>query len=93
MLNKQKEYYIYLLECADHTYYCGYTNDIEKRLISHNSRTSRSKYTRSRQPVTLVYYEKVSSKSQALKRELQVKLLSRIQKQALVNTHQENLIK
>ncbi len=78
-----KIYYVYLLQCRDNTLYCGYTNDIEKRLHTHSSGNG-AKYTRSRLPVRLVYSESFSEKSDALKREAAIKKLSRKQKLALI---------
>ena len=75
--------YTYLLRCADGTLYCGWTNDIEKRLAAHNSGKA-SKYTRSRLPAELVYYETFETKQEAMSREAQIKRLSRRQKLALV---------
>lgn len=65
-------YYIYILECADHTFYTGYTNDIYKRLKTHNEGRG-AKYTRSRRPCVLVYYEKFDNKITAQKREYYIK--------------------
>jgi len=48
--------YVYILQCKDDTLYCGWTNDLEKRLAAHNTGKG-AKYTRYRHPVTLVYYE------------------------------------
>jgi len=75
----------YLLRCADDTFYCGITNDLEKRLIAHNTGEG-AKYTRGRLPVSVVYYENCENKSAALKREMQIKRLSRSAKQALLET-------
>lgn len=72
----------YLLRCTDDTLYCGITNDLENRLITHNSGAG-AKYTRGRNPVQLVYIESCPDKSTALKREMQIKSLSRSQKQML----------
>ncbi len=72
----------YLLRCADDTLYCGITNDLDKRLLVHNAGEG-AKYTRGRTPVTLVYRESCADKSAALKRELQIKRLSREKKMAL----------
>ena len=72
----------YLLRCADDTLYCGITNDLDKRLAAHNAGTA-AKYTRSRGPVTLAYVEHCDDKSAALKREMQIKALSRAEKLAL----------
>lgn len=75
--------YTYLLRCADGTLYCGWTNDIEKRLTAHNSGKA-SKYTRSRLPAELVWYEVFDTKQEAMSREAQIKRLSRQQKLRLI---------
>jgi putative endonuclease len=72
----------YLLKCADGTLYCGITNDMDKRLVVHNAGEG-AKYTRGRTPVTLVYSEPCLDKSTALKREIQIKRLTRDEKLAL----------
>jgi len=76
--------YVYILECADKTFYTGSTGNIEKRLQAHNSGKAGAKYTRGRRPVELVYVEHCPTLSMALKREAQIKKLSRAQKAALV---------
>lgn len=76
-------YYCYILLCSDGTLYCGYTNDLEKRVNTHN-RGKGAKYTRRRTPVKLVYSEEFKTKSEALKREHQIKKLSRKEKLALI---------
>ena len=75
--------YTYILECSDGTYYCGWTNDLEKRLKAHNSGNG-SKYTRTRLPVVLVYYEQFSEKEAAMSREWHIKRLSRAEKEELI---------
>jgi putative endonuclease len=72
----------YLICCADGTLYCGITTNLEKRLAAHNAGEA-AKYTRGRRPVRLVHVEPCGHKSAALKRELQIKELSRGEKQAL----------
>jgi len=76
--------YVYILECSDKTLYTGSTNNIEKRIKEHNNGTSGAKYTRARRPVKLVYVETCSTLSNALKREAQIKKLSRAQKLLLI---------
>ena len=76
--------YTYILECSDGTYYTGWTNDLEKRLKSHNAGTG-GKYTRSRLPVKLVYYECFDTKEDAMSREWHIKRLSRSEKEKLIN--------
>lgn len=75
-------FFVYLLECRDGSYYCGIAADLGKRLKAHNSGKG-AKYTRSRLPARLIYFEKAKSKSLALKREAQIKALSRKQKEEL----------
>lgn len=77
------KYYTYILECADSTLYTGYTNNIEKRLITHNSGKG-AKYTRGRLPVRLLYFEEFDTKSEALKREIYIKKLSKNNKLKLI---------
>ena len=80
-------YYAYLLQCADNTIYAGYTNDLSPRIEAHNKGIG-AKYTRSRLPVKLMYYEGFTSKSEALKREATLKRLSRKQKIKLIEDFQ-----
>lgn len=75
--------YTYIVKCSDGTYYTGWTNNLEKRIQSHNSGTG-AKYTRPRLPVTLVYYETFSTKQEAMRREYAIKQLSRQQKESLI---------
>ena len=75
--------YAYIVECADGTLYSGWTNDLEKRVAAHNAGQG-AKYTRSRRPVTLRYYEEFEDKSEALCRECALKKMSRAKKQALI---------
>ncbi len=77
------KHYAYIVECADGTYYCGYTNDLEKRIETHN-RGKGAKYTKPRLPVVLVYYEEFDTKEEAMSREWHLKQLSHAQKQALI---------
>lgn len=79
--------YTYILECADGSYYTGWTNDLERRVREHNEKKG-AKYTRGRTPVKLVYYETFETKSEALKREAAIKKLSRSEKDALIATEQ-----
>lgn len=75
--------YTYLLECADKTLYCGWTNDLEKRVKAHNSGMG-AKYTKPRRPVVLVYYEEFLTKEEAMKREAAIKKLTRQEKLGLI---------
>ena len=73
----------YLLECADGTLYCGITTDLDKRLAAHNAGTA-AKYTRARGPVAPVLVETCTDKSAALKREMEIKGLTRTEKLELI---------
>ena len=75
----------YLLRCADGTYYCGVTNDLDKRLATHNAGEG-AKYTRGRTPVRLAHIEVCADKSTALKREMQIKQMARSKKHLLCTT-------
>ena len=75
-------YYAYIVECADGTYYCGYTTDLEKRMNTHNAGKG-AKYTRPRLPVVLVYFEEFDSKEKAMSREWHLKQLTHAEKRTL----------
>lgn len=75
--------YTYILECADGTLYTGWTSDLQKRIETHNAGKG-AKYTRSRLPVRLVYFEAHEDKQDAMRREYRIKRLSRAEKLALV---------
>ena len=74
---------VYILRCADGSLYTGITTDLDRRCKQHNAGTA-SRYTRSRLPVELVYQEARDSQSEALKRELEIKALTRQQKESLI---------
>ncbi|MDO8741745.1 MAG: GIY-YIG nuclease family protein [Candidatus Roizmanbacteria bacterium] len=78
-------YYLYLLRCSDNSLYCGQTKDLQRRIEEHNSDNSKSKYTRSRRPIKLVYFEKYRTLTKALKREFEIKKMTKIQKENLIN--------
>lgn len=80
-----KPNYTYILRCADGTLYTGWTNDLDKRLAAHNAGTA-AKYTRPRRPVTLVYQEAFPTKEEAMRRERQIKRLTRAEKLALIQS-------
>ena len=78
-----RKHYVYILRCADGTFYTGYTTDPERRTRVHNSGKG-AKYTRSRLPVELIYIEEFDDKSEAQRREYAIKQLSRAEKEKLV---------
>ncbi len=75
--------YTYILRCADGSLYTGWTNDLAARIAAHNSGHG-AKYTRSRRPVELVYFEELADKSAALSREWHIKRLTHEQKSELI---------
>lgn len=76
-------YFCYIVECADGTYYTGWTTDPERRTRQHNLGRG-AKYTRQHGPVRLVYVEPLPDRSQAMRREHEIKALKRPQKQRLI---------
>jgi len=82
------EHYVYILRCADDSYYTGYTTDPARRLAEHNAGDG-AKYTRGRTPVALVYLEGHDSKSAAMSREYELKQLRRSKKEQLVADSEE----
>jgi len=78
-----KQWTVYIIRCKDGTFYTGITNDLDKRLLAHNAGTG-AKYTKSRGPVELVYFEPTENRSTASKREYAIKKLSRAEKLDLI---------
>lgn len=72
-------WFVYLLLCEDNSFYTGSTNNLENRLKNHKSGKG-GKYTRSHKPLKIVHYEKYETKSEALKREIEIKSWTRLQK-------------
>lgn len=79
----EKQWYVYILRCRDHTLYTGITDDVTRRLEQHNSGKG-AKYTRGRGPVELIYQETLPTKGDALRRELAIKAMTRAQKLELI---------
>jgi putative endonuclease len=78
-------WFVYIVRCADNSFYTGITNNIDRRIHQHNTNTAGSKYVRFRRPATLEYQEKLSSRSEALKREAAIKKLTHNEKQNLIS--------
>jgi len=87
-----KEYYIYILECADKTYYTGFTSNLEKRIQEHESGKYKDSYTYKRRPVKLVFYASFSDVNMAIEKEKQIKKWSKAKKKALIEGKYEDLI-
>ena len=79
-----KIFYFYIVRCADNSLYSGITTNLKRRVGEHNSKKLGAKYTRGKQPVQLIHYEKFSSKSAAMKREWEVKKLTKKEKELLL---------
>ena len=84
------KYYVYILECSDETFYTGFTNNLEKRIETHNTKKW-AKYTRGRAPVILKYFEEFDTENEARKREYQIKQLSRKEKSSIIEVFNKNL--
>jgi putative endonuclease len=80
-----------VVKCADQTLYTGTSNDVAKRIATHNAGKG-AKYTRTRRPVRLLYVEAFADKSSALRFELQFKKKSRAQKEVYISTHQSAIL-
>ena len=76
-------HYTYMVRCGDGTLYTGYTTDLCRRTREHNQGKG-AKYTRSRLPVELVYYEMYDNKTDAMRREYNLKQLTRVEKLKLI---------
>jgi len=83
------DHYVYVLECADGTFYTGYTTDLERRVREHDAGEG-AKYTRGRTPVSVVHVERFGSRSAAMTREHEIKSLARAEKERLVESSTGN---
>ena len=83
---KSEKCYTYMVRCADRSLYTGWTVDLEKRVAAHNSGQG-AKYTKSRRPVVLVYYEVFENRQDAMRREYAIKQLTKKEKERLVAYH------
>lgn len=77
--------FVYIIKCKDNTYYTGWTNHLEKRIQAHQEGKG-AKYTKNRRPVELVYYEEFDTKVEAMRREYEIKQLSRSKKEELIKS-------
>lgn len=82
-----KQYYTYIVECSDRTFYTGWTTDVEHRLAAHNGLVpGGAKYTRGRRPVRLVWQRTFTSAVEAMREEYRIKQLSRQEKEKLIHS-------
>ena len=87
-----KSSFVYILLCADGSYYTGVTSNLEKRLVEHKSSKNKGSYVSKRLPVILVYYEHFMDINQAIEWEKRIKKWSQKKKKALINQDWEKLI-
>jgi putative endonuclease len=84
-LSNQTNFHVYIVECADGTFYTGITTDVERRILEHNYSFKSAKYTRSRRPVRLVYSAIAGNRSEASKEEYRIKKLPKPKKLDIIN--------
>jgi len=87
----EKKYYVYMLLIENGAFYCGYTDDVQKRFQAHLEGKG-AKYTRANKPVKIVYQQEFETKSEAMKEEARLKKLSHKDKTALLHFRQNNCI-
>ena len=87
-----KLYYVYILKCSDSSYYTGFTNNVDLRVMQHNEGLTHSAYTYSRRPVELVWVEMFTDPNQAIAMEKQIKGWSRRKKEALIAQDWDKLV-
>ena len=90
-LCNMKFLFVYILECADKTYYTGVTNNLELRFAQHQAGIHNESYTFPRRPVKLVFYQRFTSNQQAFDFETRIKKWSHKKKEALIKEHYEKL--
>ena len=86
-----KIYYVYILKCADNTYYTGITSNISKRFLEHKTGKDTESYTYSRRPLELVFYAEFTNVELAIENEKRIKKWSKAKKEALINNEFEKL--
>lgn len=84
--------YTYIVQCVNGAFYCGWTLDLDRRLQEHNDGTSKTKYTRTRRPVKLVYVEEFDTRAKAAQREDQIKRMKRMEKIKLIQSKHPEFI-
>ena len=80
-------YFVYILECADHTFYTGITTNLDRRIKEHNTSKVGAKYTKVRRPVKLIYSQEFINRSEASIEESRIKKLSRTEKLNFIKTN------
>lgn len=85
-------YYVYILKCSDQSYYTGITNNLDKRLLQHQSGYDKDSYTYSRRPLELVFFADFTDPNSAIEIEKRIKGWSRSKKEALINGDFKTLV-
>jgi putative endonuclease len=85
MNHRVNQWFVYLLECSDGTFYCGITTDIKRRVYEHNNTKTGAKYTRGRRPTVLMGYVSCDDRSSALIEEARIKKLTRREKAEFIS--------
>ena len=91
MIRSLTSYYVYIVECSDHSYYAGVTNNVDGRVWEHNNSEDEKAYTYSRRPVILKYVESWEDINSAIAREKQIKKWGRAKKEALILNKENDL--
>jgi len=91
-MEKKDKHYFYVLECADSSFYAGYTNDLERRVNQHNAGKG-AKYTRAKRPVKCIYYEIYETKEEAMRAEYAFKQLKRSEKMKYIGREKHEISK
>jgi len=86
-MEKTNSHFFYVVECADKSYYAGYTNNVDKRVAAHNAGKG-AKYTKARRPVKCIYVEAFDTKQEAMRAEYAFKQLTRMQKSKYIGRDQ-----
>ena len=89
---KQVGFYVYILNCADGSYYTGHTDNLEARMVAHETGQIPG-YTQTRRPLRLVFAEELSTRQEAFERERQIKGWTRSKKRALIHGDWQHLIR
>ena len=84
--------YTYIVQCVDRSFYTGWTLDLDRRIQEHNEGGGKTKYTRTRNPVKLVYVEEFDTRAKACQREWQIKELSRLEKIQLIQSKNPDFV-
>ena len=85
-------YYFYIIRCSDNSLYCGQTNNLQRRIQEHNFDKNKSaKYLRAKKPVKLVYFEEYITLKEAMRREIQIKRWTKVEKEALIKESKSHL--